>query len=341
MNIRGILLGTALAIALPTAAMAAEGFYVGAAGGVNWTRDADFNDLVAGASTKADYKVGGVVGLSAGYASAMGLRGEVEVDWRWRNKTDGFSNLAPGATMSGKTSSWAFMGNVLYDINTGTAITPYIGVGAGIARVKSEVSSNFGYRFSDSDVVFAYQGIVGAAYNVTNNIAITADYRYFGTAKPKYDGPFGTVESEYRNHTVMVGLRYSFGGFSPVAAPAAPAAPAAQQPQTEYLVFFDWDKANITPVSDKIIGDAAAAAGKMKAVSIHVIGHTDTSGKPAYNQKLSLRRADAVKKSLIAKGVPATQITVEGKGETQLLVPTGDNVREPSNRRAQILIRVK
>jgi OOP family OmpA-OmpF porin len=340
MNIRGILLGTALAIALPSVAMA-EGFYVGAAGGVNWTRDADFNDLVLGASTKADYKAGGVVGLSAGYASAMGLRGEVEVDWRWRNKTDGFSNLAPGATMSGKTSSWAFMGNVLYDINTGTPFTPYIGAGAGIARVKSDVSSNFGYSFNDSDVVFAYQGIVGAAYNVTSNIAITADYRYFATTKPKYDGPFGTVESEYRNHTVMVGLRYSFGGFGPVSAPAAPAAPAAQQPQTEYLVFFDWDKANITPVSDKIIGDAAAAAGKLKAVSIHVIGHTDTSGKPAYNQKLSLRRADAVKKSLIAKGVPATQITVEGKGETNLLVPTGDNVREPSNRRAQILIRVK
>jgi len=347
MNIRGILLGSAIALMLPTAALAAnEGFYIGGAGGVNWTRDAKLKDDTLGFQQKLEYDRGWVGALSAGYATAIGVRTELEVNYRWGNDVKGDND--PTGNWGGKVRSLGFMGNLLYDFNTGTAFTPYIGVGAGIARVKQELNfvpagtaTSIRYA-SDQDWVFAYQGIAGVAYNVTSNLALTADYRYFATAKPKFDTAFGTTaESQYRNHSVMVGLRYSFGAPATPVAAAAPAAPVAQAPQTEYLVFFDWDKANITPVSDKIIGDAAAAAGKLRAVGIHVIGHTDTSGKPAYNQKLSMRRADAVRKALVAKGVPASQISVEGKGETALMVSTADNVREPSNRRAQILIRVK
>lgn len=121
----------------------------------------------------------------------------------------------------------------------------------------------------------------------------------------------------------------------PAATPVA-AAPAPKA-QSEYLVFFDWDKSNITPAADKVIGDAVTAIGKGAGVKVHIVGHTDTSGTPAYNQKLSVRRAMAVKQAMVAKGIPAAAISTEGKGETQLLVQTGPNVREPSNRRAQIL----
>jgi len=67
-------------------------------------------------------------------------------------------------------------------------------------------------------------------------------------------------------------------------------------------------------------------------------GHTDKSGPESYNMALSLRRANAVKDALVREGVPATAITVVGKGETQPLVPTADGVREPQNRRVEIVI---
>lgn len=71
-----------------------------------------------------------------------------------------------------------------------------------------------------------------------------------------------------------------------------------------------------------------------------MIGHTDTSGAPSYNQRLSLRRAEAVRQAMIKHGTPANIISIEGVGENQLMVPTGPNVREPSNRRAQIMIKI-
>jgi len=120
---------------------------------------------------------------------------------------------------------------------------------------------------------------------------------------------------------------------------AAPAVAPVAGVQNEYLVFFDWDKSVVTPAADRVIGDAVAAISKSGGARIHVVGHTDSSGSPAYNQKLSNRRADAVKRALVAKGIPAANVTTEGKGEGQLLVQTGPNVREPSNRRAQILPR--
>ncbi|WP_029009956.1 OmpA family protein [Azospirillum halopraeferens] len=120
---------------------------------------------------------------------------------------------------------------------------------------------------------------------------------------------------------------------------AAPTPPPAAAVQPQYQVFFDWDRSEITPAADRIIADVVQAVGTGQNARIHVIGHTDTSGPATYNQGLSERRAAAIRQALVARGVPATNITTEGVGETQLLVQTGPNVREPSNRRGQILPR--
>ena len=104
------------------------------------------------------------------------------------------------------------------------------------------------------------------------------------------------------------------------------------------MVFFDWDSTRLSDASMNVIAQAADAFKAKQGARITATGHTDTSGSEAYNMALSLRRANAVKDALVKVGVPATAISVVGRGEQGLLVPTGDGVREPQNRRVEIAI---
>jgi outer membrane protein OmpA-like peptidoglycan-associated protein len=103
-------------------------------------------------------------------------------------------------------------------------------------------------------------------------------------------------------------------------------------------VFFDWDKYSLTPRALDIIAQAASDSKSQSTTTINVSGYTDTSGTPVYNMGLSQRRADAVAKQLVADGVPASEIETHAFGETHLLVPTGPGVREPQNRRVEIVL---
>ncbi len=124
------------------------------------------------------------------------------------------------------------------------------------------------------------------------------------------------------------------------AAGAGAGGPApAVAPARSYLVFFDWDRASLTDRARQIIKEAADNSTRVQYTRIEVNGYTDTSGTPQYNQGLSIRRADAVRAELVRDGVPGTAITTQGFGETHLLVPTGAGVREPQNRRVEIIIR--
>jgi outer membrane protein OmpA-like peptidoglycan-associated protein len=105
-----------------------------------------------------------------------------------------------------------------------------------------------------------------------------------------------------------------------------------------FIVFFDFDKSNITSAAQTTINDAVAAAKAGHSAQVTLTGHTDRSGSEQYNLALSLRRAEAVKANMIRQGIPASSIVVIGKGESQPLVPTADGVREPQNRRVEIVI---
>jgi len=102
---------------------------------------------------------------------------------------------------------------------------------------------------------------------------------------------------------------------------------------------FDWDKATLTVRARQIVKEAADNSTHQQYTRIEVNGYTDTSGTPQYNQGLSVRRAQAVASELVRDGVPRNATTAQGFGETHLLVATGPGVREPQNRRVEIVIR--
>jgi len=118
--------------------------------------------------------------------------------------------------------------------------------------------------------------------------------------------------------------------------PATAAAPAAKA--TPFQVFFDFDRSNITDGAAKILQQAAANAKQGNVTHIKLTGHTDSSGTDQYNQALSERRAAAVKAELVKDGVPGAEIVSVGVGKAAQLVPTADGIREPQNRRAEILL---
>jgi hypothetical protein len=120
-----------------------------------------------------------------------------------------------------------------------------------------------------------------------------------------------------------------------VAAPPPPPPPAAAP---TFMVFFDWDRSNLSAQAMATLQQAAAAFKARGNVSVTATGHTDTSGPEGYNMALSLRRANAVKDNLVQQGVPPASIVTVGRGEANLLVQTGDGVREPQNRRVEIVV---
>ncbi len=122
-------------------------------------------------------------------------------------------------------------------------------------------------------------------------------------------------------------------------------APIAEMPAAEpvkleealFIVFFDWDKSNLSGSADEVIDAVVSEIQKRGDVSnIVITGHTDSSGAQTYNQRLSMKRANTVKSALESRGIEGDMIRVEAKGENDLLVQTDDNVREPANRRVQI-----
>jgi OOP family OmpA-OmpF porin len=363
---KALLAATVLALPLAAQAQPVTGVYVGAGAGLNILQNAEMsssNAFRAGATNtrrltaEFDNGFGGV--LSVGYGFGNGLRAEVEGNYR-QNDVGKLSTGGALTGVGGTARTYGAMVNALYDFNLGLPVVPYIGAGVGYAwseydNVRSRATFPGGstVNIDDTDGQFAFQGIAGLAFPIAAvpGLALTGEYRFFGTLDPSYSGTSRNVttnvssrvavDSENYNHSIFVGLRYAFNAPRPAApVEVAPQAPSvAPTPARTYLVFFDFDRADLTDRARQIIAEAAQNAGRVQATRIEVAGHADRAGSPQYNQRLSQRRADAVAAELGRLGIARSNITVQAFGESRPLVPTADGVREPQNRRVEIVLR--
>ncbi len=357
-----LLAATMLAAPLLAGAVAAQaaqpvsGLYVSLGGGINFKQDVSGTATAAGGSGSGNLEsqIGPAFVAAVGWGFGPGFRAEIEGNY-YNNKFDKVTGAAVPLGAGGHEQLYGAMLNGYYDFNMVPYVTPYVGVGVGY-----EVADMQGLRASGGGVSatfpnaskggFAAQAILGAALPLTAvpGLALTAEYRFMALIGDRtYSGTAGAtpisakLQNDY-NHTFLVGLRYAFGAapeaMEATTAPAAMAAPAPA-PARSYLVFFDWDKAVLTGRAKQIIHEAAENSTHVQYTQIAVNGYTDTSGSAKYNMGLSIRRADAVAGELVRDGVPKNAIVIKGFGETHLLVPTGPNVREPQNRRVEIIIR--
>ena len=338
-------------IAAPFVAASAQpiqGLYVSAGAGLNVPQKVHTTVVLPGFSSgslQLDSKLGFDATGSVGYALGGGMRFEVEGDY--------ISNgIDPsGARTNGHIRTTGVMANALYDFDIRSRyVFPYLGVGAGYMWTALNDASLVGPRgtlnlaANPSSGKFAWQFIAGAAFPVPGapGLSLTAQYRLLDvTGGEKFTLLHrGSLElGPQFSHTLTLGVRYAFNVPPPAAAPApTPVAAPAPAPARSYLVFFDWDKATLTDRARQIVREAAEASTHVHYTQLRVNGYTDTSGSAAYNQALSMRRAENVAAELVRDGVPRAVIAIHGFGETHLLVPTGPGVREPQNRRVEIII---
>ncbi len=321
--------------------------------------------------------VTGVVSVGYGLGNGLRLELEGGYNQN-RFKKAGGSNVVGVASFSGDEQKYRGMVNVLYDIDPAVfglgsfPVVPYVGVGAGYAWAQDKnaqirgfvpatagVNNPFGvyqFRTNNGQGDFAYQGIVGVSFPIQTipGLSLTAEYRFLGLAgertynyqyasnRPIALGGTSTraslkFDDDY-THSVLLGVRYAFNAAPPPPPAPPPMVPAAQGVARTYLVFFDWDKADLTPRARQVVAEAAQATTKTQVTRIQVNGYTDTSGTPRYNQGLSVRRGQSVANELVRDGVPRSAISIQGFGETRLLVPTAQGVREPQNRRVEIIL---
>jgi OOP family OmpA-OmpF porin len=121
----------------------------------------------------------------------------------------------------------------------------------------------------------------------------------------------------------------------PKAEPAPAPKPQAPEP---FTVYFGFDSTTLNAAALAIIDKAVAQAKKFGTVDFSATGHADRAGPAEYNLGLSLRRADAVRDALAARGITSARISVGGRGEAENAVSTADGVREPANRRVEVII---
>lgn len=339
-----------------------SGYYARLDLGWAWARDAKATGpLVSGHVD--DLGSSPLAGVGVGYRFNRHLRADLTTGYAWGYELD--DRDSAGNSWKADIEAWTTLLNVYLEYPIGDW-SPYLTAGAGVSRNKTGSVTRGPTALTidgDTTTEFAWQAGLGVGYALAPNWTLDVGYRYldagaFKSGDRASDGTSGNaISGDLRSHVAMLGVRYSFGGgqapqaaptpmpaaapaIAPAVEPPRPAAPAVPELPRLYRVFFDWNKADISAEGTRILSDAATTAKSAQAQITRIVatGHADRSGTERYNMALSLRRANAVKSVLIREGIPENQIVVLGKGERENAVPTADGVREPLNRRVEIIL---
>jgi len=334
MRLKTVLLGTAVGLGFAAPAAAAverHGWYVGLEAG--WVKVND-NELVNWTYSDIEWdNRWGAMG-TVGYAFVGKWRLELEAGYR-NNDIDKI-NMLP--ITDGELTEWSGLFNIHYDqpIANRWAVSFGAGLGVDAVRFDDQIGNE------DTDAVLAAQGILGLIYRVAPHWDVMLNYRYLWADDPEFTGTTGapagaTDEMSIAKHTVTLGFRYGYEDVAPPPPPPSPPPPPPEPPKArQFIIFYGFNKCNITAEADNVLTEASNAAKADGVARVTIVGHTDSSGSNAYNQGLSECRAGAAKDNMVAKGVPESAITTSGKGETELMVQTGDGVKEPQNRRSTV-----
>jgi OOP family OmpA-OmpF porin len=317
------------------------GTYLGLGIGANFLEGLSAGGALGG-TTRLNYDVGPVGDVEVGYALGNGFRWELEFGAR---HSDAKSVTVPsGSTLPSslplKTNAGAYnyMVNGLYDFRLAPPWTVNLGAGVGAADVSV---NNVGRTWP-----FAFQAMTGVEYGLNSQTKVGLEYKFLGTDSLNFrSSPIVSSHANYYDHAVLLTLRYSFAAPRPVPAavvvpPPAPSGTSAPPPPVarNFTVYFATASARLAPEARDTVRQAAEAAKENAPARINVSGHTDTVGSSSYNEGLSKRRAEAVRQELIADGVSADEIDTRAYGESDLAVPTADNVPEKANRRVVIVV---
>jgi len=347
-----------------------KAWYVGAEGGAMIVEDIHFDIGATKDAMQIDHDYGYDVGGFVGYDFGM-FRVETEVAYKSANvdairstlripafnAAGGlvFSNAGAYNYAGGRTTALSFMLNGMLDFGDDDGLQGFVGGGVGVARIKGKYGLNtFGNFVDDSDTVFAWQAIAGIRAPITKNIDASLKYRFFNAENVKLVDVSGrTLDGRFRSHSILGGFTFNFGNPpppppaptpAPTPVPVAPpeptptpvAPPAPTCSPGPFIVFFEWDKSDITPEAAAILDNAVSQYAYCGNAQVMLAGHADRSGSAKYNVGLSQRRADAVKAYFVAHSIPEGVITEQAFGESKPRVDTADGVREVQNRRVEI-----
>jgi outer membrane protein OmpA-like peptidoglycan-associated protein len=288
--------------------------------------------------------------------------GHAGFNWQWGHTVLGIEGDVEGAGVSGGTTpaglGFSVHTNMDFDASVrgklGWAFDRILVYGTGGVAF-ADVNTKYAFAQVPGGPLFAaggtdgirvgWTGGGGVEYAVTPNWSVGAEYRYTDLGHKSYaNATLGVSDdNEYNFSAIRLRVTYRFAPPPPAPPPAAPmpaAAPApAPMPQARtFLVFFDFDRYNLTPDARRVVEAAAASYKATGSARIDVSGYTDLAGTQAYNLRLSQRRADAVARALEQDGVPRNVMDVKWFGKEHPRVPTPDGVREPQNRRVEILM---